>query len=261
MTTTNTEALELLRLLQSLYECDLKETSPEWAQRLRDVIARLEATPAPTQPDVQGLPEQMTDDEILTDAARHLGETHVENCGLGDIKDFARAVESRVRQAIAQATQPDAQGLPPLKPEDHPDNQVMQWSKSEIRAINARVAQAVALATKEVHGWVPVTERLPERCVEVLVAFAGQISLASTGQYTGNGRAAGGWCYPQENLNSRDDGTDPIVTHWMPLPEVPTMQPTLSGYIAHPESVPPNLDWGDHSEQHLGMVDGSKASD
>jgi len=39
-------------------------------------------------------PEPMTDDQLLTLAARHLGEMHVENCGLGDIKEFARAVEA-----------------------------------------------------------------------------------------------------------------------------------------------------------------------
>ena len=39
-------------------------------------------------------PEPMTDEQVLTLAARHLGEMHVENCGLGDIKEFARAIEA-----------------------------------------------------------------------------------------------------------------------------------------------------------------------
>lgn len=50
-----------------------------------------------TTPQLPPLPEQsmthhITDEQILTEAARHLGEMHVENCGLGDIKAFARAI-------------------------------------------------------------------------------------------------------------------------------------------------------------------------
>lgn len=71
-------------------------------------------------------------------------------------------------------------------------------------------------------GWIAVTDRLPETCVEVLVAFAGQCALPSTGQYTGSAnRDMGGWCYPAENNGTGDDGSDPVVTHWMPLPDVP----------------------------------------
>lgn len=73
--------------------------------------------------------------------------------------------------------------------------------------------------------WIPVTERLPERYIEVLVCFAGQMSLASTGQFTGDPHDIQGWCYPSENLGCTDSGADPVVTHWMPLPEVPTPTP------------------------------------
>lgn len=34
---------------------------------------------------------------------------------------------------------------------------------------------------------------------------AGQTSIPSTGQYTGSARDVEGWCYPDENRNSRDD--------------------------------------------------------
>ncbi len=40
----------------------------------------------------------LTDGEALTEAARHLGEMHVENCNLSDIKDFARAIEAKLRE-------------------------------------------------------------------------------------------------------------------------------------------------------------------
>ena len=49
---------------------------------LRDTLSQQHATQ----------PADVPDDQILTEAARHLGEMHVENCGLSDIKDFARAI-------------------------------------------------------------------------------------------------------------------------------------------------------------------------
>lgn len=68
-------------------------------------------------------------------------------------------------------------------------------------------------------GWVSVDERLPEKFVEVLVAFADS-SLPSTGQYTANPNDHDGWCYPKENCDWMD-GSWPTVTHWMPLPDHP----------------------------------------
>jgi len=41
---------------------------------------------------------ELTDEEALTEAARHLGEMHVENCGFSDIKDFARAIKAKLRE-------------------------------------------------------------------------------------------------------------------------------------------------------------------
>ena len=73
--------------------------------------------------------------------------------------------------------------------------------------------------------WVPVAERLPEKFTEVLVAFAGQMSIASTGQYTSSPHDKNGWCYPAENNGICDDGSDPVVTHWMPLPDAPASAP------------------------------------
>jgi hypothetical protein len=69
--------------------------------------------------------------------------------------------------------------------------------------------------------WVSVDERLPEKFTEVLIAFAGQIAIAATGQYTASVHDKHGWSYPSENNGTCDDGSDPIVTHWMPLPDAP----------------------------------------
>ena len=67
--------------------------------------------------------------------------------------------------------------------------------------------------------WIPVSERLPARFTEVLIAFAG-CTLPATGQYTANVNDTDGWCYPAEN---RGDGFDWTVTHWMVLPDVPSI--------------------------------------
>jgi hypothetical protein len=40
----------------------------------------------------------LTDEERLTEAERHLGEMHVENCGLNNIKDFAQAIEAKLKE-------------------------------------------------------------------------------------------------------------------------------------------------------------------
>lgn len=69
--------------------------------------------------------------------------------------------------------------------------------------------------------WISVKDRLPRKHTEVLIAFAGQVSLASTGQWTDSPNDRNGWCYPVENNGACHDGSDPVVTHWMPLPEVP----------------------------------------
>ena len=52
----------------------------------------------------------LTDDEILNSAASTLGEMHVENCGLGDIKDFARALEAAILAKLASAELPEPFG-------------------------------------------------------------------------------------------------------------------------------------------------------
>lgn len=87
----------------------------------------------------------------------------------------------------------------------------------DLQAIAARVSG-------QVPGWQRVEDSLPPKFTEVLVFFAGQCSIASTGQYTGNPRDHDGWCYPDEN---RQDGEWPTVTHWQLLPDDPMPLPAM----------------------------------
>jgi hypothetical protein len=87
---------------------------------------------------------------------------------------------------------------------------------AEVERLRA-YAQAAVLAERD-SGWISIEERLPEKFIEVLIAFK-TCHLAATGQYTGDIRdSADGWSYPSENGGNGDDWT---VTHWRPLPEAP----------------------------------------
>lgn len=96
------------------------------------------------------------------------------------------------------------------------------WSAWQARAMHDAAPsgwQPIQTAPR----WISVKERLPDKSVEVLVCFAGQSTLCATGQYTDNHRHdVAGWCYPAENRGCTDNGEDPVVTHWMPLPAPPS---------------------------------------
>lgn len=116
------------------------------------------------------------------------------------------------------------------------------YADSVVRdAIDRKPAGIGAQPTQEPLTWVPVADRLPPKFVEVLVAFSSQTSLASTGQYTDSPHDKHGWCYPSENNGSCDDGSDPAVTHWMPLPD----PPQAAAGIGAQEQPPPidSADW------------------
>jgi hypothetical protein len=68
---------------------------------------------------------------------------------------------------------------------------------------------------------ISVDDELPPKNQEVFICFAGQNTLWSTGQYTGRATDVNGWCYPAENRGMTDDGSDPVVTHWLPMFDVP----------------------------------------
>lgn len=94
------------------------------------------------------------------------------------------------------------------------------WERAAAAVVQASSAGVIQASTL---GVVPISvaDSLPPKNTEVFVCFAGQSGLWSTGQYIGGRKGIAGWCYPQENLGTNDDGSDPLVTHWAWMPEVP----------------------------------------
>lgn len=73
----------------------------------------------------------------------------------------------------------------------------------------ARYAEEIAVA-QERQRWIPVTERLPDQCMDVLVRYRDKHILMGTAR-------CDDWL--DEDL---EDGE---ITHWMPLPEWPAATP------------------------------------
>lgn len=69
----------------------------------------------------------------------------------------------------------------------------------------ARYAEEIAVL-QEREKWVPVTERLPDQCMDILVSYRDGHILTGTAM-------CDDWI--EEDL---EDGK---ITHWMPLPDVP----------------------------------------
>lgn len=97
-----------------------------------------------------------------------------------------------------------------------------EWNKSAFDKCRAALDDIDTAITAQLQPtwWIPVGNRLPERNTEVLIAL-NCCAIAATGQYTGSAHDVHGWCYPIENNGTCDDGSNPVVTHWMPLPTPP----------------------------------------
>lgn len=84
--------------------------------------------------------------------------------------------------------------------------------------IEAQAAEIEELKAK-VPRWIPVTERLPEPYVDVLLIVNGKVNniTLNNAQEIGSFDKSEGWI-----LGMWPEWEDPKVTHWMPLPEVET---------------------------------------
>lgn len=99
----------------------------------------------------------------------------------------------------------------------------LQQEIEKLRGQNEQLREAAALVTKESaelleRRWIPVEERLPEDCSDVLVVAYWH---ERWGAYMG-------WCAPERAAWSVHvgigDRSDIAVTHWMPLPEPPEVE-------------------------------------
>ena len=83
---------------------------------------------------------------------------------------------------------------------------------SELVASDARIEELedeLAEAQSKILRWIPVSERLPEEDVDVLVMTTHGMHVAGLDEY-------GAW-----NASHGDSWQFPEPTHWMPLPEPP----------------------------------------
>lgn len=90
----------------------------------------------------------------------------------------------------------------------------LQADNTALNGTVSNLIQQIAELSKP--RWIPVTERLPETGVDVLVMFPHNMAVASRdmGEWVVN--SGDGWC---TGVNLSDDEKEP--THWMPLPEPP----------------------------------------
>jgi hypothetical protein len=85
--------MDLLRQEQEK-TAPVQEPLPDAVQWYGGVKSDDELTPTAQPAHWVGL----TDKEVLKEAVVHLGKMHVENCGFGDIKDFALAIEAKLKE-------------------------------------------------------------------------------------------------------------------------------------------------------------------
>lgn len=119
----------------------------------------------------------------------------------------------------AEALRLALEALESCTPGDTSTGHVIHPSFDENAVSAAIEAVEAALTTRAPDaGWVKVCERLPEKNVEVLIAFR-DVSLPATGQYTASPHDTWGWCFPGEN---DPEDTGPVIA-WQPLPAHPTL--------------------------------------
>ena len=90
----------------------------------------------------------------------------------------------------------------------------LQQEIEKLRGQNEQLREAAALVAKESaelleRRWIPVEERLPDQCMDVLVRYRDKHILMGTAR-------CDDWI--------EEDFDDGIITHWMPLPTDPEVE-------------------------------------
>lgn len=88
-----------------------------------------------------------------------------------------------------------------------------------VKDLPADTPLAIVLDGKTMNGWIPVTERLPEDSIDVLICFEnGVIFMAHRYTIQINNRLFGGW---DDGSGWWESDLEPeyCPTAWMPLPE------------------------------------------
>ena len=150
----------------------------------------------------------MTDKEIvqaLRCCAKGLGHDDAcENCKVGEIQDRREYIEFAAANVIESLTAENAD----LRKE-------IEWKDMVIALAQRKQAEAEAerAALREKQRWIPVTERMPERDVQVLGWYKDNpFSQYRPGVVAWNGN---GWVFVYAHRYVTN------VTHWMPIPEPP----------------------------------------
>lgn len=150
----------------------------------------------------------MTNKEIVQElrcCAKGLGHDDAcENCKVGEIQDRREYIEFAAANAIERLTAENAE----LRKE-------IEWKDMVIALAQRKQVEAEAErdALREKQRWIPVTERFPERDVQVLGWYKDNpFSQYRPEVVSWNGN---GWVFVYAHRYVTN------VTHWMPLPEEP----------------------------------------
>ena len=150
----------------------------------------------------------MTEKEIvqaLRCCAKGLGHDDAcENCKVGEIQDRREYIEFAAANVIERLTDENAA----LRKE-------IEWKDMVIALAQRKQVEAEAErdALREKQRWIPVTERFPERDVQVLGWYKDNpFSQYRPEVVSWNGN---GWVFVYAHRYVTN------VTHWMPLPEEP----------------------------------------
>ena len=146
--------------------------------------------------------------KVETGSLACMGCGHEHNCGVSGCAVMREAADRIANQSTHIAA--------------------LQQEIEKLRRQNEQLREAAALVAKESvelleRRWIPVTERLPENGVPVLINYI----ASDDGKYHPDGTAV--WtdygCFWWEgSLEDCDTEVAVPITHWMPLPEPPEVK-------------------------------------